>query len=117
MAPNVSDLNGVLFEDDAATADMALGTAPVMKADKQPLKFVWRNIILFAYLHLAAVYGGYLFLFKAQWLTCIFGKFFSLIYYTYTASPDIRERSNVQRERSLSLYSIINANLCILLSN
>lgn len=86
MAPNAADVNGVLFESDAATPDMALGTAPIMKADKQPLKYVWRNIILFAYLHLAAVYGGYLFLFKAKWLTCIFGKFISLIIYNSRVS-------------------------------
>lgn len=81
MAPNAADLNGVLFESDADTPDMALGTAPVMKADKEPKSFVWRNIFLFAYLHAAALYGGYLFLFKAKWLTCIFGKFISPIMY------------------------------------
>lgn len=77
MAPNATDQNGVLFENDAVTPDMAIGTTPVMIADNKPKIYVWRNIFLFAYLHAAAVYGGYLFLFKAKWLTCIFGKFIS----------------------------------------
>ncbi|CAB3223431.1 unnamed protein product [Arctia plantaginis] len=72
MAPNVADANGVLFESDAATPDLALATTPVQKADNNPKQLVWRNIILFAYLHLAALYGGYLFLFSAKWQTDIF---------------------------------------------
>lgn len=74
MAPKEADVNGVLFESDATTPDMALDTTPVQKADNYPKKLVWRNIILFAYLHLAALYGGYLFLFSAKWQTDIFGK-------------------------------------------
>lgn len=80
MAPKSADANGVLFESDAATPDLALGSAPIMQADKQPRKLVWRNIIAFAYLHLAAVYGGYLFLFHAKWQTDIFGKCFEKNY-------------------------------------
>ncbi|XP_059046475.1 acyl-CoA Delta-9 desaturase-like [Achroia grisella] len=72
MAPNVTDINGVLFESDAATADFALASPPVEKADNYPRVYVWRNIILFAYLHLAALYGGYLFLFHAKWQTDVF---------------------------------------------
>lgn len=76
MAPNATDINGVLFENDAVTPDLALGRAPIQQADKRKLQFVWRNIILFAYLHLAAIYGGYLFLFSAKWQTDVFGKCF-----------------------------------------
>lgn len=81
MAPNVMDgpdANGVLFEDDAATPDMALARAPVQQADSYPKQYVWRNIILFAYLHLAAIYGAYLFLFSAKWQTDIFGKLINI---------------------------------------
>lgn len=74
MAPNASDVNGVLFENDAATPDMALPTPPRQHADNRPKQLVWRNILLFAYLHLAALYGGYLFLTSAKWQTDIFGK-------------------------------------------
>lgn len=75
MAPNATDVNGVLFENDAATPDMALPNPPIQQADKRPKQYVWRNIILFAYLHLAALYGGYLFMFSAKWQTNIFGKY------------------------------------------
>lgn len=75
MAPNSVDANGVLFETDAATPDMALPTVPIQRADDYPRKLVWRNIIAFTYLHIAALYGGYLFLFSAKWQTDIFGKF------------------------------------------
>lgn len=77
MAPNIkdgTDLNGVLFEDDASTPDMALARTPIQHADSHPRQLVWRNIILFAYLHVAALYGAYLFLFSAKWQTDIFGK-------------------------------------------
>lgn len=74
MAPNATDANGVLFESDAVTPDLALSTPAIEQADNRPLKLVWRNIILFAYLHLAALYGGYLFLFSAKWQTDVLGK-------------------------------------------
>lgn len=75
MAPKASEANGVLFETDAATPDLALPTTPVQEAKPYPRKYVWRNILLFTYLHLAALYGGYLFLFSAKWQTDVFGKF------------------------------------------
>lgn len=89
MAPNIkdgTDLNGVLFEDDASTPDMALARAPVQQADNYPRQLVWRNIILFAYLHIAAVYGGYLFLFSAKWQTDIFGKLINILSYYWCIS-------------------------------
>lgn len=76
MAPNVKDANGVLFENDADTPDLGLSSTPVQQADNYPKKLVWRNIILFTYLHIAALYGGYLFLFHAKWQTDLFGKYF-----------------------------------------
>lgn len=75
MAPNSTDANGVLFESDAATPDLALSNAPIKQADNYPRKYVWRNIIAFTYLHIAAIYGGYLFLFSAKWQTDIFGMY------------------------------------------
>lgn len=75
-----SKQTGVLFEADADTADGALAadTTQFKKAEKRKLKLVWRNIILFGYLHIAALYGGYLFLVKAQWATV----FFSILLYS-----------------------------------
>lgn len=40
-----------------------------------PVKIVWRNVFLFVYLHLAAVYGGYLFITgQVMWQTFLWGK-------------------------------------------
>lgn len=65
---------GVLFEGDADTNDGALAAdiTQFKKAEKRKLKLVWRNIILFGYLHLAAVYGAYLLLAQAKWATIAF---------------------------------------------
>nr|ABX71627.1 acyl-CoA-delta9-desaturase [Lampronia capitella] len=72
MPPNVTEANGVLFENDVQTPDMGLEVAPVQKADERKIQLVWRNIIAFACLHLAAVYGAYLFFTSAIWQTDIF---------------------------------------------
>lgn len=80
MAPNITDANGILFESDAATPDLGLPIQPIQQADNRPKQLVWRNIILFAYLHIAALYGGYLFLFHAKWQTDIFGEFYGEIF-------------------------------------
>nr|ABX71628.1 acyl-CoA-delta9-desaturase [Lampronia capitella] len=65
-------ITGVLFESDARTADMAIDAPAPPYAEKRPLKIVWRNTILFVFLHLAGLYGGYLFLTTAMWRTCLF---------------------------------------------
>lgn len=80
---------GVLFEQDAETADGGLvqDIEKLKKADKRKLKLVWRNIIAFGYLHLAAVYGAYLMFTSAKWQTIAFGKFVSPIYFILTMRP------------------------------
>lgn len=83
MPPNItSSPTGVLFEDDILTV-----TVPSVesKNDAEPRekyrrKIVWRNVILFAYLHLAAVYGAYLMLTSAKIITAIFGVYYSRFY-------------------------------------
>lgn len=45
------------------------------KKDSQeypPLKIVWRNVVLFAFLHIGAVYGAYIAFTVAKWQTWIF---------------------------------------------
>lgn len=97
MAPNASDVNGVLFESDAATPDMALPTPPRQQADSRSKQLVWRNIILFAYLHLAALYGGYLFLFSAKWQTDVFGKLLLLsTYFTVILVTNVIDKNSTQ---------------------
>lgn len=47
--------------------------------EKVPVKIVWRNVILFAYLHLASLYAIYRMFTSAKWQTNIFGEFLFII--------------------------------------
>lgn len=68
-------VSGVLNENDADTADGGLQKRQEGSAGRRKIRLVWRNIILFAYLHVAAVYGLWLMLTSAQWATGIFAMF------------------------------------------
>lgn len=68
-------VSGVLNENDVETDDGGLKAPPKGYAQRRKIKLVWRNIILFAYLHLAAIYGLWLMLTSAKWSTGIFGEF------------------------------------------
>lgn len=68
-------VSGVLDENDVETVDGGLKTPAKGIAKRRHLKLVWRNIILFAYLHFAAVYGLWLMLTSAKWATGLLGKF------------------------------------------
>lgn len=80
MAPRAPQQNcdvsvsGVLNEADVETIDGGLTIQSKAVASRRNYKLVWRNIILFAYLHLAALYGLWLMLTSAKWSTGIFGK-------------------------------------------
>jgi stearoyl-CoA desaturase (Delta-9 desaturase) len=64
-------VSGVLNENDSdPTNGVSKKSQPT--AGRRNIKLVWRNIILFAYLHVAAVYGFWLMLTSAQWKTGIF---------------------------------------------
>ncbi|XP_017103195.2 acyl-CoA Delta-9 desaturase [Drosophila bipectinata] len=69
-----SKQTGVLFEADVETNDGALATCTVefKRAEKRKLELVWRNIILFGYVHLAALYGVYLMFTQAKLATTVF---------------------------------------------
>ncbi|CAH1236409.1 unnamed protein product [Diabrotica balteata] len=70
MAPNTSMPTGVLHEhDDEVQAKMI--PPEIVKPSERKLELVWRNIILFAYLHLVALYGFYLMLASAKVFTTI----------------------------------------------
>lgn len=79
MAPNVTSApTGVLHEDDAEIIETSV--APEIKKlsnvpEERKLQLVWRNILLFAYLHGAAVYGIYLVFTSTKIATILYGKF------------------------------------------
>ncbi|KAK6626532.1 hypothetical protein RUM44_009005 [Polyplax serrata] len=80
MAPNLVSTvpTGVLYDDETKVSDRK--TKPIEavrgKAEitdkKPPMQIVWRNAILFAYLHVAAIYGLYLAITSAKFYTDIF---------------------------------------------
>lgn len=73
---NQSDTTtGVLYECDAETTDGGLvkNIEKFKGAEKRKLKLVWRNIIAFTYLHIAALYGAWLMLSSAKWPTIVTG--------------------------------------------
>ncbi|CAG4985876.1 acyl-CoA Delta-9 desaturase-like [Colias croceus] len=74
MPPHQQAASWALFESDA-TKD---ATIVPPSADKREWKIVWRNVILFAFLHAGGVYGAYLFFTKAMWATRLFAVFLYL---------------------------------------
>lgn len=73
MAPNISAPTGVLHETDE---EISFQHQEVKNnKDGYKLRLVWRNIILFAYLHAASIYGFYLMFTSAKLLTSGWGKF------------------------------------------
>lgn len=81
MPPNATsnvmvECTGVLNECDAETIDGGLdkNIVELKHANDRKLKLVWRNIILFAYVHLAAIYGAWLMLTSAKIYTALFGS-------------------------------------------
>lgn len=83
MAPSTANNNatGVLFEDDPVLAlEASLNHDHEQISKPKPTKeykreLVWRNIILFIFLHGAALYGAYIALTSAKLLTDIWGKY------------------------------------------
>lgn len=78
MPPNATPIvecTGVLNECDAETVDGGLdkNVVELKHANKRTLKLVWRNIIIFGYVHLAALYGAYLMVTSAKIYTALFG--------------------------------------------
>ncbi|XP_063635634.1 acyl-CoA Delta-9 desaturase-like [Cydia splendana] len=80
MAPQETDANGVLFEHDAETEDVALAKMPVQQAgdEKWDTHYEWHIIFLLPVVYIGGLYGGYLFLVSATWQTKIFTIFLYL---------------------------------------
>ena len=75
MPPDVTSApTGVLFEGETIED---LQTTVLKDSPKKDIKYkrkiVWRNVIIFGYLHLGALYGLYLALTSAKLATTLFG--------------------------------------------
>ncbi|XP_076766441.1 acyl-CoA Delta-9 desaturase [Xylocopa sonorina] len=72
MAPNITSApTGVQFEGETSENPTILESTKT----KYKRQIVWRNVIIFAYLHLSAVYGLYLVFTSAKLLTTLFAYF------------------------------------------
>lgn len=106
MPPNATnhaaECTGVLNEVDAETYDGGLdrNVVEMKRAEKRKLALVWRNIILFAYVHLAAVYGAWLMITSAKLYTVIFGKFNCVAYLFFS------------KNNWLNLFMFVSLNSC-----
>lgn len=79
MAPNTNMPTGVLHEhDDEVQAQII--PPEISKPSDRKLELVWRNIILFVYLHLVALYGVYIMLTSAKLITSAVGKYLHSTY-------------------------------------
>lgn len=81
QSKNTVETTGVLNECDVETIDGGLdkNVVELKHAGSRTLQLVWRNIIIFVYVHLAAVYGAYLLFTSAKLYTVIFGEYFNLL--------------------------------------
>lgn len=85
MPPNatsVVECTGVLNEADAETIDGGLdkNVMELKHANDRKIKLVWKNILIFGYVHLAALYGAYLMVTSARLYTALFGKYFPIFF-------------------------------------
>lgn len=101
MAPNAvptRDCTGVLNENDAETFDGGLTTdiTELKKANKRNIVLVWRNIILFAVVHVMALYGAYLLLTSAKVYTILLGKFANSSIYIRKSLPSCYRMGNIE---------------------
>lgn len=84
MAPNITSVpTGVLFEDekveDLHTSMSQHPSKEQQLKDKEyKLQIVWRNVIIFVFLHIGALYGVYLAVTSAKIATTVFGEFIIL---------------------------------------
>ncbi|XP_058810727.1 acyl-CoA Delta-9 desaturase-like isoform X2 [Phymastichus coffea] len=79
MAPcTTSTSTGVLFEEDKLDNELTNHESTTEKYEEKEtykVQFVWRNVVLFALLHVAALYGVYLVFTSAKLATMIFAIF------------------------------------------
>ena len=76
MAPNLVSVvpTGTIFENELPTGKKEKVEEEIVNGKSSPKAIVWRNAILFAYLHVAAVYGLYLAITSAKLYTNLWGN-------------------------------------------
>lgn len=86
MAPNLDDKNTAYWQESTAAPVQIISKAAPLSQVVQPVaqeakavpeyrwQIVWRNVAIFIYLHVAAIYGLYLGITRAQWPTFFFSK-------------------------------------------
>lgn len=98
MAPNMTKrpvgAPSVLFNEDDSEPSVVdegnqIAEGETVENNKyKPYRYqrqiVWRNVALFAYLHLAALYGAYLMFASAKIATSIWGKLLIFLFLSHT---------------------------------
>lgn len=73
MAPNITSApTGVLFEGESLDESTSIPAAK--EKPKYVRQIVWRNVAIFTFLHIAALWGLYRIFTSAKLVTTIFGK-------------------------------------------
>ncbi|XP_039305287.1 acyl-CoA Delta(11) desaturase isoform X3 [Solenopsis invicta] len=74
MAPNITSTpTGVLFEDETLAESQVV--EELKSKTKYVRRIVWRNVIIFSFLHLGALFGVYLLFTSAKFATILFAIF------------------------------------------
>ncbi|XP_074647048.1 stearoyl-CoA desaturase 5-like [Tubulanus polymorphus] len=83
MAPRIREGSAIVdaTKPDSYTPDLDLvneAEASILQQEGKlpPRKIVWRNVILFTYLHISAIFGIYYAIFHAKWRTLFFAGVF-----------------------------------------
>ena len=90
MAPNLFGNTATLFLEASEKSvskeesiDSTKSDSKDKKSIKYPWKIVWRNVIAFAYLHIGALYGFYLFFSGAKFLTLLWSEYDEILFNNY----------------------------------
>lgn len=97
MAPNISAATGVLHETDEEISVQHV--LHEKSAETHKVRLVWRNIILFIYLHSLALYGLYLMFTSAKLATALWCEYLNFFrfarQFSEIASRCVRDRDFV----------------------
>lgn len=98
MPPDVTNApTGVLFEGE--TVDPTVVKDSPKKEVKYTRQLVWRNLIIFAYLHLGALYGLYLIFTSAKLATTLFGTFSYILFHFEGKNLTILKTDNISHKQ------------------